>query len=446
MTRYVTESERPLSPSELAIWSADTMCSMNFSMHFELRGALTDQHLRTALERVQRRHPLLAMRISEEGTDVWFRRDGVTAIPVRLVDGPTGQLTAEAEAEVRVALDWRHGPLIRCVWLRHDPTHATILLTFSHVIGDGISGYYLVQDLLKALANEQIPRLPLAESLDGHLPERARGVRGVVGFLQTVGRTIGWTLRRGRSRTIPREHAASFANRRAILVLTRFEPTFTEALSARARAEKTTVHGALSAAIVLAGLPEIGTPKTHIIFYSPLNMRDRFDPPIGEDIGFYVAVGMSSHVVRTGHDFWSLARELKQGLQSAVDLDMPFHGLTGLAPGLARLRRLVGGGQRGRQAVALGVASGMAPELFALTNIGRVKLAANYGGFKVASLGFVASASVMGSNGFTAAALDNILYLNSVAMEPLVSRETQQRVVERVGTILHAAIALPDRN
>ena len=43
MTNYLSADERRLSPTEQTIWSADSICSMNFLMHFELRGLLTEK-------------------------------------------------------------------------------------------------------------------------------------------------------------------------------------------------------------------------------------------------------------------------------------------------------------------------------------------------------------------------------------------------------------------
>jgi hypothetical protein len=117
MTTYRNVTERPLSPAEQTILSVDETCSLNFTMHFELSGALTEAHLQDALLQVQQRHPLLRMRIAEEGMKMWFRTTGVGQIPLRIVDAPAERVTEEAEYEVQTRLDWRHGPLARCVWI-----------------------------------------------------------------------------------------------------------------------------------------------------------------------------------------------------------------------------------------------------------------------------------------------------------------------------------------
>jgi hypothetical protein len=343
MTVYAATMERRLSDTELAVFCADSVGSMNFAMHVELRGFLAEPQLRAALDAAQARHPLLRVRVVEEGRELWFRSVG-DVLPLRVVDAPPEALTAEAEREVRTVFDPAVGPLARCVFIRHAREHATLLVTFHHVIGDGISGTYLVRDILRALSGEALAPLPLAESLDGHLPARARGAAGFFGYLRMLALIAGWVLRRGIPRGVPSEVLAGHGARRANLLLERFEPAFTRALAARARREGTSVHGALAAAIALGSFPAMGRRRAHCVFGSPLNMRDKFEPPIGEDIGFYVAIAASSHVLDAGTDFWTLAREMKQGLQRGLALDMPFFGLTGAAPVLRVLYRLAGGG------------------------------------------------------------------------------------------------------
>ncbi len=357
---------------------------------------------------------------------------------------PPECLAQEAEYEVQTRFDCQTGPLARCVWIRHTPGHATILLTFQHVIGDGTSGALLIRDLLRALAGEPLTALPLAASLDSHLPPLARGLRGFFGYLRTSAAIAAWIMRKGKPRGLPIETPAELSRQQARLVLMRFDAAFLKALTERARAAGTTVHGALSAAIVLSGLPEIGlephAKPAHVMFCSPINMRDRLEPPIGDDIGFYITGGCSSHLVDAQREFWPLARELKQGLNASIDAGQPFFGLTGLAPGLVLLHRLNGGGARGMRAATRGLAGAM-QESFGLTNIGRVKIEPRYGALTVSAVGFVASPSAFCSNLFFAAAHGDTLTLNYAVMEPLISRATQQRVAERMHAILAAAVA-----
>ena len=440
MTNYLSADERRLSPTEQTIWSADSICSMNFLMHVELRGLLTEKCLRDALLHAQRRHPLLRMHVADEKTQMWFRSNGVGPIPVRIVDGQPQCLSAEAEVEINTAFDAQTGPFVRCVWIRHSADHATLLVTFHHLIGDGISGAFLVRDILRSLAGETLPVLPLAESLDNHLPAMTRGVRGFLGILRFAGWLVYQYTRKGLPKTVPVEQEATFEGRRARVELMRFEGSFLEALVAKCRAEGTSMHGALSAAIVLACLPEFDDGMNpHVVFFSPVNMRVKFSPPIGDDIGFYVSNAFSSHVVPANQAFWALARDMKQGLTDGIERGQPYFGLSSLAPRLVRLYRRKGGGPRGHAAVALALGRRI-PKVLVLSNIGRLDIAAQYGQFRATTLGFMASLSVLGTNAFTAATVQDTLCVNFIVMEPLISQRTQLRISERLREILRTAI------
>lgn len=438
MTSYLDAKERALSPMEQTFCIADEICSLNFVMHCELAGELTEESLRVALGKVQARHPLLRMRLEEDGGTPWFRL-GAGPIPLRTINGPLPSVATEAEYELHTGFDRTRGPMVRCVWIRHDPRQSTLLTTFHHLIGDGISGALLLRDLMRALGGADLDVLPLAESMDGHVPASARGLRCFAGLMKLAGRRLARTLRHGPLRFLPVERPASFGERRAVVRLLRFAPEFVSALAARAREENTTLHGALGAAIIMASYPEIGVSPAHIAFSSALNMRDRFAPPIGDDLGLYAMLVYSTHLVGDETAFWPLARELKQGLNEEISIGQAFHVLAGIAPWIMYRYRKAGGGEAGRETATKVISRGMV-NAFALTNIGRVSMAADCGSARVASLGFVVSPSVLGVCAFTASTINGVLCLNSIVMEPVVSRDTQNRVVERVQSIIHAAV------
>lgn len=438
MTIYHTGSERELSACEQLVWCTDTLCSLNFAMHAELHGPLTEDRLRGALLQLQARHPLLRMRVSEEKGSLWFRTTEAP-IPIRIEDVPVESTPSEAEHEVRSPFNTTTGPLVRSVWLRHAPAHHTVLITFHHAIGDGISGALLVRDLLRALSGELLPPMPLVASLDTHLPRKAQGWRGFLGSMRVLASLIGRVLLRGIPRAVPNELASGFEERRACITMLRFEPPFTLALAKRARQERTTLHGALSAAILLASFAEMGRSRAHVFFGSPVNLRKSVEHPIGDDVGFFVGIGVGSHVLRLRQDFWALAREVKQGLAATIHAGDPVFGLPGIARALKVVFKMFGGQRRGALTTARLLSMMLAPSL-GLTNIGRLPIGSQYGSFEVLALGFVMSTSLLGTSGWAAATLGDTLCLNLVTMEPAISRDTQARLARRVVTLLEGAV------
>lgn len=100
--------------------------------------------------------------------------------------------------------------------------------------------------------------------------------------------------------------------------------------------------------------------------------------------------------------------------------------------------RAAGRGDAGRQAVTTAFHRGMVKAL-ALTNIGKVNIIADKGPIMISALGFVVSPSVLATSAFTAATIGGTLCLNSIVMEPVVSRGTQDRILDRVGNLICSA-------
>src|SRR5437660_8436005 len=143
--------ERPLGFLEWVFWLLENVGRTNFVVVAEITGALTDDALHQALAAVQARHPLLRIGIGwVQRSGLAFRSGGVPPIPLRVLNGPREAWIVEAERDREEPLPIEQGPLARCTLLRHSAAESTLLTTVSHVIGDGISGSYLVRDILRA--------------------------------------------------------------------------------------------------------------------------------------------------------------------------------------------------------------------------------------------------------------------------------------------------------
>jgi len=64
--------DRPLDPGERFFWLANRVSCMNFVVFAELEGGVDASRLRAALDRAQRIHPLLRVRIAGDGAAVRF--------------------------------------------------------------------------------------------------------------------------------------------------------------------------------------------------------------------------------------------------------------------------------------------------------------------------------------------------------------------------------------
>jgi len=434
-------AERKLSPSETILWLIDQECRLNFVMHARVTGAVPEGVLRRALRAVQARHPLLRVRIEQGAWNrVWFRAGGVPELPLRVVAGPGPGWIEEAEQELQEPLPAQQGPLARCTLVRHGVKDQTVLLAFHHAIGDAISGSFLMRDLFRAaaLAAEgspcELPALAPKRETNAYFPDWALGLRGRWRSLRFAGRMLGATLRHGRP-AVPRfDEKAPPRKRRARIVPRRLDPAWIRRLHERAQAEGTTLHGALLAAQILAVARDRGDAGARLYLTgSPVNLRKRLNPPVEEDVGFFVTVGASLNLVEPETPFWPLAIAARRSLWNCVERGEPFvYGVQ--HRDLCRMNALLG-----RRAVAR-VAESWAFGGLTLSNIGRVPLEDLPGPFIIEDLGFAASLSCLSPLAAFAATTERRSTWNFVGMEPLLTKAHTEKIADSALKILSAAV------
>lgn len=316
--------ERQLSDVERAAWLIDQVSPLRFVTVAHVAGDLTEAVVRRALDVVQARHPLLRVGITP-GPPPRYRN---TTRPIGLrVVARVGDETwpIEVDCEREAPMDVEEGPLVRVV-LVHSPARSEILVTSHHVMSDGMTAICFTRDLLAAAGRwligdehhpEPLPPRPGVEALLSREVKGWRGWRRAVVYGAGQLRTL---LRRPQK--LAEERHVPLDRRRSRTRHVVFESSFTTALYERCRAERTTVHGALAAAALQAvqGHLQRGQgPRASALLgcCTPVNLRAELEPPLGDEIGLFVGPIVSFHVVGESHDFWTLAREVRDVVHGA---------------------------------------------------------------------------------------------------------------------------------
>jgi hypothetical protein len=176
------------------------------------------------------------------------------------------------------------------------------ILTEHHSIADGFSVTYAVRDMIRALSGEALEPLsltPQQEILVQALQESPNGTQssGQSDPPQT-GRSVNFRALDG---SLPSIEAL------------RLSPELTSRLIELSRKENTTVHGALCAALVLAGR-EVSSEWSNapVRIMSPFNLRKQIG--IGEDCGVFIWAGIVPIESHTPAGFWDIARTVKSSL------------------------------------------------------------------------------------------------------------------------------------
>jgi NRPS condensation-like uncharacterized protein len=426
-------AERALSWMEMGVWKMDQAAPLNFTTVARVRGPLDEGALRAGLAAVRARHPHLRARIvaGEDGWP-WFRPCDAE-IPVRVVSEV--DWTAEVEREINEPLPAATGPLVRCVFIRSGPNEAYVLVTFHHSIGDGMSGAFLMRDLLTA-ASGSTALVPLHDTAEARLPPRGRGVRALWARLRFVARELALTIRYGQPLRLRRDRDAFCYQRRTRLIAEVLDEELSARLISRARAEGTTVHGALSAATILAMLADAGKRRARVSFGSPVNVRAELEPSVADDVGFYVSMVGYGAGVRADTELWQLARDVRRRLTRDIErgFTTSVFGLLVAAFKLLGGKRLVPRALARRWERRIQTTSG-------LTNLGRVDIPLDYGALSLEALHFAVCPSGLGDFATTATSLRGRIFWNFLWPDPVLDEHHATDLVAAIVKRLRDAIA-----
>ncbi len=436
---------RRLGPMEKSLWLIDRVCRINFVMHAGIRGPLSPESLRAALDSVQQRHPLLRVRIVRKGwSGLCYESSHVPRIPLRVVDGLEASWVAEAEYECNTLFPTEQGPLVRCVLVRHEEERSTLLVSFHHSIGDGMSGVYLIRDLLDAASgtirgkHDRLPDLDLKEPMEAYLPPEMKAWHGWWRSGLVLCRLIG-SLFQGVPARPKRDRWAFPTKRNAYIVSHQLPLTVVEPLLTRARKEGTTVHGALTAACLFAINNDLNTRKDRLFMPSAdTNIRKYLSPPVHDDVGQFASACTCFCRVGESRDFWQVARDVGTALRERIHQGEPLE-FSMLLEKADVLFRLFGTGTPASllQAFMYELLASGATDL---SNLGLVDMPADYDGLAVETIGFASSLSTMSSMACFAATIKNRLAWNFVGMAPVYDKRHTEKIARNAVEILKTKI------
>lgn len=299
---------RKLSGIEAIIWGGGRM-TVNAAGIMRVRGVLKEAALAEAIAKVQARHPLLSVRIRLDEDDYpWFVADTTLALPLRVVERQSENCWEhEVARELETPFDGLHGPLARFVCL-HTSEVADLIFCCHHALADGFSMKTVLHDLLSALANPgtRFDPLPERPSLETWIPAE---LTEVVTHMPSLAPPV----------FPPEEAGAPFGRRANLRVLSwLLSVEDTAALVSRAREEKSSVQGALCAALLLAHNDVFGYQAKRTVS-SPISLRGRFGIPNENDFGLYLALSEVTADCSRG-ELWAMARDVTAALdQRAAD-------------------------------------------------------------------------------------------------------------------------------
>lgn len=295
-----------------------------------IQGVISLDVLRSAIDLLQKRHPLLQVHLQESDDGVFFCTDGTLRIPLTAIERQHEQQWLEiAEGELLQKFSGEFDPLCRITLLQtcEQSGQNELIVTFHHAIADGISALHFVHELLsyyQQLVEERpispIDSLPLMPPLEQLLKQ----CLSEIGSTDLTPATPSHSLQ---SPTLLIEQTAPVVDRQTRLILRKLNQDITSQIKSRCRDEQTTVHGVLCAAMIVACVKQLSSQAPVFVSCSSnVNLRASCFPPVAsEQLGCFVSSITTTHHAEPNTNFWELARECRSNIHQLVHHKIPHH-------------------------------------------------------------------------------------------------------------------------
>ncbi|HEY9668104.1 MAG TPA: condensation domain-containing protein [Coleofasciculaceae cyanobacterium] len=406
-----------------------------------IKGPLNEALIRQALDLAQSRHPRLNSRIVGSLKNLRFETEGKTKIPLRVVKNYRNEQWHDVVLEEMNEKIDSSNVLLRAVLVQIESEINTsyLITTIHHAITDALSGIRLHSELLtycqRLAAGERITHvssLPVLPSVEELLPESMQGLRGDVNG-------AFWLLRLTLKQLWHRPKMLNFENyaptelRRCGIVHRQIDEKITQQFIELCRQEKTTIQGALCAAMLLVAAKKITVRETTEVCVSCesyVDLRRRLKPVVSDEHMNLLASSVTSyhtlrthtsvsafHTLKTHTSLWQLARDVSRQVKAGVENGNIFRSV------LIAKKIVESFVSRPNEV----------PVTVALTNVGRVNIPTVYGPFHLEEISYAPTqAAFPGVITAAVATFEGKMLLNFVFSEPSISPETMETLVDSV--------------
>jgi hypothetical protein len=277
----------------------------NFGCAVRLEGSFSQDQLRSALRRVQRKHPALRALIRSEPDGLYYEADCAPEIPLRVlrrVNEDHYRRECETELVTEFAYDQ---PQLRAIWLQSE-RESDLLLTTSHRICDGMSILIIVREVLRSLHSDQelIPYEPIT-------------TQDIIGDYQPPWKSkLTALLLNGLLRMIPSSRRAPDNNEHYLEW--KADRALSDALKKRCKAEGVVLHAALVIALEYALFAVFGEKFPKWIA-NQIDPRKKRFAALKDDMLFFGGGGFKVRTEQPSDvEFWARARKIHQEMRGLI--------------------------------------------------------------------------------------------------------------------------------
>lgn len=301
------------------IWKPNS----NVSMIASIKGNVSEEKLRAAIDKVRQMHPLVGARIVfDEDHNAWFSTDKVPSPKFktfhRLSDT---QWFEELQCEIQIPFDLKTGPMIRFILLYSEKVSDLVIIC-SHSICDGMALAYLVRDLLNIyLTPEHEIKVLFPPNNRDFLPEvdfsSSPDLTKIIDYANTEWNKNPYYFN---SEDYTALYKAYWEKNEFGTVILELDSQETEILSKICKEKGVTVGSAVSAAFMAAHQDIIGPfLENQNEIMVPYDLRRHAVTPIGDVFCLCVGAPQFPYVYNAKKSFWENASILQEEIHKRVE-------------------------------------------------------------------------------------------------------------------------------
>jgi NRPS condensation-like uncharacterized protein len=290
------------------------------TMVARIKGYVSEEMLKNAVAKAQRRHVLLRVRLNfDTDHNLWFSSEGVQGIPIEILPRKSENEWIKIHAGAsKIPFEFENRPAIRFI-LVQSPDVSELVILCHHIICDGMSLSYLVRDLMVHLGDpeREVEVLPHPPAIDlNNLPGDVSQSGLVKFFIKRMNRKWAEDPEFFDQEDYDVLTKAYWDNYNHEIITIELSEAETAALVSRCKKEAVTVNSVLTAAFSGAQSFVEGEKPYHEQIVVAANLRDRLQNPVGEGFGMYASGIELKFKYNHERSLWENARQFQKNFQS----------------------------------------------------------------------------------------------------------------------------------
>ncbi|MEN6291348.1 MAG: condensation domain-containing protein [Methanobacterium sp.] len=293
------------------------------SMVTRIKGNISEERLRSALDVILQMHPLSGAKIVfDDDYNAWFSTDNVRKPFFKTVKMVSNiQWLEELQREIQIPFNPETGPMIRFV-LVYSETVSDLVIICNHSICDGMSLVYLIRDLLDIYTNPE-QEIKVIEPVDimDFLPKGGFSLQSVMMKL-----VMGNANRKWEKNPYYFDHNDAVAVQESYwekykfnTVLLELEPSETKSLLKQCRDNGVSIGSAVITAFIAAHEDIIGPfVKNQKQLWVPFDMRRHATTSVDDVFGLCIGAPRFSYTYNAKKPFWKNAAVLHKEIHKRV--------------------------------------------------------------------------------------------------------------------------------